>query len=110
MLQASDNAVFLRAAVDHYVIPAHIAGGALLAMGLLARVAALVQIPVLLGAIFYVYLPRAMMLEPRQNLEFTALVLFLMVLIVVFGAGRVSLDNRLFGRTVEHSLPEAAAA
>jgi uncharacterized membrane protein YphA (DoxX/SURF4 family) len=110
LLQGTDNSVFLHAAVAHYVIPAHIVGGILLALGLLTRFAALAQIPILLGAILYVYLPKAMFLEPRQNLEFTALLLFLMVLFVIFGAGRLSLDKHLFNPTERHPLPASATA
>lgn len=36
----------------HYVVFAHIVGGALVPFGLLTRLACLVQIPVLLGAVF----------------------------------------------------------
>ena len=111
LLAGNDDSFFLRAAIAHYVVPVHLAGGALLALGLLTRVAALSQVPVLLGAILYLYLPKAMLLEPRQNLEFAALVLFLVLLFVVFGAGRLSLDNRLFRHgDVEHALPERAPA
>ncbi len=67
----------------------------MLAIGLLTRVAALFQIPILLGAVFSVSLPQMLTLEPRQNLEFAALVLFPTVLVAVRGAGRCSLDYYL---------------
>jgi len=98
LLQLMDNlgtSWFAPAAIAHYVILAHLFGGLLLALGLLTRVAALVQIPVLLAAVFYIYLPKMMFLEPRQNLEFSALVLFLLLLFAAFGAGRWSLDHYL---------------
>lgn len=94
-IEGSDNLWFAPAALAHYVIMAHLVGGFLLAIGLLTRVAALFQIPILLGAVFYVYLPKIVTLEPRQNLEFAALVLFLTVLVAVRGAGRCSLDYYL---------------
>jgi len=84
--------------VAHYIIPIHIVGGLLLALGLLTRAAALVQIPILLGAMFYLYMPRMMLLEHRQNLEFSGLVLFLLVLISIFGSGRWSVDHWLSRR------------
>lgn len=77
----------------HYVIPAHFAGGVLLVCGLLTRWAAGAQIPPLIGALFYVFLPRFTVLEMRQSLEFTALVLFLLVLITNFGAGRLAIER-----------------
>jgi uncharacterized membrane protein YphA (DoxX/SURF4 family) len=87
--------MFAPVVVAHYVIAAHLAGGVLLALGLITRIAALANIPVLIGAVFYVYMPKMMTLEPRQNLEFSALVLFLLGLLVVYGGGRVSLDHAL---------------
>ena len=100
-----DNSVFSQAAIAHYVIPVHVVGGLLLAVGLLTRIAALLQIPILLGAVFYVYLPKMAMIEPRQSLEFSALVLFLLVLILAYGAGRFSVDHLLWKK--EH--PEVPA-
>ena len=78
---------------SHYVIPAHFAGGFLLAIGLVTRVAALAQVPLLLGAMFCIHRPRFATLELRQSLEFTALVLFLLVLITAHGSGRCSVDH-----------------
>ena len=95
IIEGSGTSWFAPAAMAHYVIMAHLFGGFLLAIGLLTRVAALFQIPILLGAVFYVYLPKMVTLEPRQNLEFAALVLFLTVLVAVRGSGRCSLDYYL---------------
>ena len=101
LLQRLDSASFAQAAVAHVVIPIHLVGGVMLALGLLTRVAALAQIPILLGAVVYVYLPKMALIEPRQNLEFSVLVLFLLVLIFLFGAGRFSLDHKLARRRPE---------
>lgn len=79
-------------AMAHYVIPAHFAGGAMLLLGFATRLGAITQLPLLLGAMFYLYLPRFSSLEMRQNLEFTGLVLFLLTLIAIAGAGRFSVD------------------
>ena len=91
------------ALVAHYVIVAHMAGGAFLALGLVTRLAALAQVPALAGAVFYVYMPQVMTWEPRQSLEFAGLMLFLLLLISVFGAGRWSLDHYLTMKLAEHS-------
>jgi putative oxidoreductase len=93
LLEGTNNVAFAQGALAHYVIPAHLVGGLLLAMGLLTRLAALSQIPILIGAVLYVWLPKMLFIEQRQNLEFSALVLFLLVLIFVYGAGRLSLDH-----------------
>ena len=87
--------MFAPAAIAHYVVLAHLFGGLLMALGLLTRVAALVHIPVLLAAVFYIYLPKMIFLEPRQSLEFSSLVLFLLLLFAAFGAGRWLLDHYL---------------
>jgi putative oxidoreductase len=80
-------------AAAHYVIPAHLVGGVLLAFGILTRWAAAAQIPPLLGALFYAFLPRFTALEMRQSVEFTTLVLFLLALITLFGEGRIALEH-----------------
>ena len=95
-------------AVSHYVIPIHLVGGLLLAVGLLTRLAALVQMPILIGAIIYVWLPEMPFFEQRQNLEFSALVLFLLTLIFVYGAGRFSVDYLITRK--ESRQPQAHSA
>jgi len=95
LLNDAGNLYVAPAMAAHYVIPAHLLGGLLLTIGLLTRIAALVQIPILLGAIFYVHLPNMMRVEPRQELEFATLVLFLLVLVFMYGGGRWSVDYLL---------------
>jgi uncharacterized membrane protein YphA (DoxX/SURF4 family) len=108
LLADTGDLFIVPATIAHYVIPAHLLGGLLLALGLLTRVAALAQIPVLLGAMFWIYLPKVMAVEPRENLEFSALVLFLMVLILIFGAGRFSVDHFLSRREPAELRPQPA--
>jgi uncharacterized membrane protein YphA (DoxX/SURF4 family) len=66
----------------------------MLAIGLVTRAAAIAQLPILVGAVFYVHMPKLtlMSVEPRQNLELSALVLFLTCLVCVQGSGRFSVD------------------
>lgn len=80
-----------------YVTTAHLVGGGLLMVGLYTRFAALVQIPVLAGAVLLVHW-RDGLLSANQSLEFSALVLFLLVLVCAFGGGRWSLDARWRGK------------
>jgi len=80
------------AMVAHYVVAAHLAGGALLTLGLFTRIAALVQIPALLGAVFIVHVNEGLF-SRDQNQAFALLVLFLLGLFVVSGGGRWSLDH-----------------
>ncbi|PYK61771.1 MAG: hypothetical protein DME21_08200 [Verrucomicrobia bacterium] len=66
LLEGADNLAFGQGAVAHYIIPVHLVGGLLLAIGLLTRLAALAQIPILIGAIFYIWLPEVRK-ESRQT-------------------------------------------
>jgi uncharacterized membrane protein YphA (DoxX/SURF4 family) len=70
---------------------AHIAGGLMMAFGILTRIGAIIQIPNLLGAIFFVHLKEGLF-TPSGTLEFALLVLFLLCLVAVVGAGRLSID------------------
>lgn len=76
-----------------YVIAAHVIGGALLTVGLYTRLAALLQLPVLAGAVVLVHWHDGL-LSANQSLEFSALVLFLLSLVLLFGGGTWSLDAR----------------
>jgi len=109
LLQRSGESWLLTGFVLHYVMLAHFIGGALLTVGFLTRLAALVQIPILFGAVFIVHRQDGLF-ALGQSLEFSALVLFLLGVFVVSGAGKLSLDYVTFGpgRTAppdEHSAP-----
>ena len=81
-----------------YVTAAHLVGGALLAVGLYTRLAALVQLPILAGAVLVVHWQDGL-LSANQSLVFSALVLFLLVLVFAFGGGRWSLDAKRRAQT-----------
>lgn len=83
----------------HYIGLAHIFGGALLAVGLLTRAAALVQIPILFGAVLFVSGPQGLF-AAEQSLEFTLLVLFLLIIFAIYGPGRISVDSLLARRRI----------
>lgn len=88
---------FGSAALVHYVTFSHLIGGLLLAVGLFTRIAAAVQIPILMGAVFVVHLEEGL-LSANQSLEFSTLVLFLLAVVFVFGPGRWSADHYVFER------------
>jgi uncharacterized membrane protein YphA (DoxX/SURF4 family) len=83
------------ALIQHYIVPAHVVGGLMLAMGLLTRIAALVNVPALLGAVLFVHTPSGLF-SRTPDFEFSLFVLFVLVLIAWYGGGRWSLDQRLF--------------
>src|SRR5436309_466955 len=69
MLAKSGQSWLMNGMVLHYVMIAHFVGGALLTLGFLTRIAALVQIPILLGAVFVVHRQDGLF-ALGQNLEF----------------------------------------
>lgn len=75
-----------------YITISHIVGGFLLAIGLFTRIAALIQIPVLVGAVFLIHLKQGL-LSVGQSLELSVLVLILLLIYFVFGGGRLSVDE-----------------
>jgi len=96
LLQRSGQSWLTSGMMLHYVMVAHFVGGLLLTIGFLTRIAALVQIPILIGAVFFVHRQDGLF-ALGQSLEFSALVMFLLCVFVVAGAGRISLDYVTFG-------------
>lgn len=92
LIQRSGESWLFTAAVLHYVAIAHFVGGILLVTGLLTRIAAGAQLPILAGAVFLIHGSEGLM-APGQSLEFSALVLFLLAIITVAGAGPLSVDG-----------------
>jgi uncharacterized membrane protein YphA (DoxX/SURF4 family) len=92
------------ALITSYVTFVHLLGGLMLAVGLLTRLASLLQIPILMGAVFLVHWQDGL-LAANQSLEFSALVLFLLVVVFIFGPGPWSADRYVFQQ--EPSLQEA---
>ena len=94
LVDPSSGAMLTSIALIHYVALVHLAGGLMLAAGFLTRLAALFQIPILLGAVFLVHFQGGLM-APNQSLEFSVLVLFVLVLLFLYGSGRWSADYYL---------------
>jgi uncharacterized membrane protein YphA (DoxX/SURF4 family) len=82
---------FLLLLLSHYILFAHIMGGFLLAVGMLTRLAALIQIPILLGAIIFVNLSPSV-LNQFSELLLSILVLLLLVYFAIAGSGPWSFD------------------
>ncbi len=78
----------------HLVAVFHIAGGVLLTLGLITRIAALIQTPILLGAIFLVHFQQGLFTK-AQSLEYTILVLVLLIVFTIYGGGALSVDHVL---------------
>ena len=72
---------------------AHLAGGILLLLGFWTRLAALIQIPILLSAIFFVYDYSDLMMG-GQSLELAVLVLVLLCVFLIYGPGKYSMKSK----------------
>lgn len=95
LLQRADQSWITNGILLHYVMMAHFVGGVLLTIGFLTRIAALAQIPILVGAVFFVHRQDGLF-ALGQSLEFSALVLFLLCVFAVAGAGKLSVDQVTF--------------
>lgn len=78
-----------------YIIVIHIIGGALMAIGFATRYAALAQIPVLFGAVFFFHLKQGLM-KVEQSLELSILVFVLLIIYFLFGSGALSIDSYIY--------------
>jgi uncharacterized membrane protein YphA (DoxX/SURF4 family) len=82
---------FLPYALAHFVAISHLCGGVMLALGLATRLAAGLQVPILFGAVFLVH-SEGGLLNVGQSLEFSGLVLALLLVYLTFGSGTLSVD------------------
>lgn len=86
---------FAGAALAHYIIFAHILGGPLIIAGLFTRVVCLIQLPILIGAIIFVNAPTGLLsIGDYMELWLSVIVLVGLIVFMIFGAGKYSLDAR----------------
>ena len=74
--------------MSNYVAFAHLLGGILLILGVLTRFACLIQIPILLGAVFFV---NTDLYRPFSEVLLSVVVLLLLVIFLIVGNGPVQL-------------------
>jgi putative oxidoreductase len=77
-----------------YVTFAHLFGGVFIIIGLFTRIAALLQIPVLLGALFFI-LPVHEVNDMGSDLILSLIVLGLLIYILKKGSGSISMEDYL---------------
>ena len=85
------NLGFSGVILAHYVIFAHALGGPLIAFGLFTRFICILQLPILIGAVIFVNYSRGF-LSTELYISVTALIG--LIVFIVFGAGKFSLDER----------------
>lgn len=78
----------------HIVGFVHLVGGILITLGLLTRFAVVIQIPILLCAVFFVNLGRGFSML-NSELWLSIIVLLLLVLFWVIGSGPFSVDHQM---------------
>ena len=89
------NMYFSGAALAHYIIFAHALGGPLIIVGLFTRIACAIQIPILIGAIIFVNYQKGFLhIGSHMELEISLIILAGLVVFMVVGAGKYSLDER----------------
>lgn len=89
MSQNTSFGSFAYLLAGHYVVFAHLLGGILLIFGVLTRFACVIQIPVMIGAIFFVGTNKEM-LRPYSELLISIIVLLLLVYFLIAGNGPLS--------------------
>ena len=95
MTTSGINVYFAGMTLAHYVVFAHILGGPMIFFGLFTRIVSLIQLPILIGAVFMVNYPKGF-LSIGQHMELWVSIVVLAGLLVfmVFGAGRFSIDAK----------------
>ncbi len=87
--------MFSGAAVAHYIIFAHALGGPLLIFGIYTRIVSLIQVPILIGAVIFVNYPKGFLsLGDHMELEVSMIVLAGLIIFMIFGGGKFSLDEK----------------
>lgn len=83
---------FLTFIVGHLIIASHLAGGAMLIFGFVTRIAALIQIPIVAGAVA-IHLSMSSIPQELSALYLAPPMLLALVTIVVFGPSKLSIDS-----------------
>ncbi|RBL88044.1 DoxX family protein [Chitinophaga flava] len=78
--------------VAHYIVFVHTVGGLFIAMGLETRFCALLNIPILLGAVLFVHSSTGLF-QVYPVLGLSLLVLILLIVFAIAGSGRISVDE-----------------
>lgn len=88
------NMRYTGVALAHYVIFAHLLGGPLIAFGLLTRIMCAIQLPLLLGAVALINFKEFQSAGSKLELEVSIVVLVGLVVFMIFGAGKFSIDEK----------------
>lgn len=87
--------------VSHYVVFANLAGGLMIVFGLLTRLAIIVQIPIVIIGAHYFSGTGSTFFGPTTELEYSLLILMLLIVFLFYGSGKWSLDHRIMRKKEE---------
>lgn len=79
-------------AIMYYVTFVHMAGGILIALGLLTRLSSILQIPIVIGAVFLINIFKS---SPNSDLWLSIFACVLLVIFAFIGSGPISLNRLL---------------
>ena len=93
IIEAQDTVIFPPSAIIalvYYVTFAHMVGGIMITLGILTRFSSIIQIPIVLGAVFV----NNDLLSPINGQFWLSIIaLALLIVFVIIGSGRLSLDK-----------------
>jgi len=84
--------------VAHYVVFAHLAGGAMIVFGILTRIAIIAQIPIVIIGAYYYSDGGSILFGTTTELEYSMLLLILLVVFFFYGSGKWSVDHWVLRR------------
>jgi putative oxidoreductase len=90
-MEMSNIDVFSFLVTSQYVLVFYIAGGLLVAIGLLTRVIVLFQIPILVATIIFIDYHKGLF-ALNSELIYSVLILGLLIFYLVYGSGKISVD------------------
>ena len=79
----------------HYVTFAHLLGGVMIIAGLLTRLAVIFQLPIVLAGAWYFSGEGSTFFGPTTELEYSLLILILLLVFLFYGSGKWSVDHRI---------------
>lgn len=91
----------------HMIPWVHIGGGFLIIIGLFTRFAALIQIPVLVGAVFFINSKRGFF-TTETSLPYSIIILLLLLVFLIEGSGALSLAQ--YFKEAEEPAPKGSSA
>ncbi len=93
LMKSMGGGSFSLVLIGQFIVIVHLMGGLLITIGLHTRLACLIQIPILIGAIILLYTSSGSLPVPSAELFTSVLVLLLLICFLVFGNGPWSFNK-----------------